>query len=78
MAEDVAKTMETAVKHLRDAVTALEGREAELQAELAAVATQRKDAAKALASLSGETPRRRRGRPKGSAKPKPAPVAAAA
>jgi prefoldin subunit 5 len=76
MAEDVTKTMETAVKHLRDAVTALEAREAELQAELATVANQRKDAAKALQSLSGEAPRRRRGRPKGPAKP--AAVAAAA
>ena len=78
---EVNRSMETAVKGLREAVTALEAEEARLTAELATVTGQRKAAANALAALSGETPRRRRGRPKGSAsKPsaKPAPVAAAA
>lgn len=60
----VSDKRETVVNALRELVSTLEAEEMRLSAELATVAGQRKDAAKTLASLSGETPRRRRGRPR--------------
>jgi hypothetical protein len=78
MANDMDKTMTDAVTGLKAAVTALEAEETRLAGELAAVQAKRKDAAKALQTLSGETPTRRRGRPRGSgAAKKPAATPAA-
>lgn len=60
----MADAIETATSSLRDAVTALEAEEARLAGELATVKTKRMAAAKALEALSGDKPKRRRGRPR--------------
>lgn len=67
MADNIETKRDAATGALRDLVGTLEAREAELSAELATVQAQRKDAAKLLASLTGEAPKRRRGRPKRAA-----------
>jgi septal ring factor EnvC (AmiA/AmiB activator) len=60
----MADAIETATASLRDAVGALEAEESRLKAELAEVTNKRQAAAKALEALSGEKPKRRRGRPR--------------
>lgn len=59
-----ANAIEVATASLRDAVGALEAEETRLKGELAKVTNQRQAAAKALEALSGEKPKRRRGRPR--------------
>lgn len=60
--ENDAITVATA--SLRDAVTALEAEEKRVSAELADVKSKLAATSKALEALSGERPRRRRGRPR--------------
>lgn len=61
---DTPNAVDVAAASLKDAVTALEAEETRLATELATVKGQRMAAAKALEALSGEKPKRRRGRPR--------------
>lgn len=74
MAEQIDTKRTAAVAALRDLVGTLEAEEARLTAELNTVKTQRAETAKTLAALSGEAPKRKRGRPR--SKPAPEMVAA--
>src|SRR4051794_35303262 len=61
MTDDVIDNATTA---MRDSLAALEAKETRLTDELATLKEQRKALQKAVESLSGDKPRRRRGRPR--------------
>ena len=68
------QVIDQATAAMRDSLTALEAEEARLSGELTTVKNQRRDVQKALESLTGDKPKRKRGRPRKN--PAPEPVAA--
>lgn len=64
MAPDTAEAVESSTIALRDAEATLVAEENRLASELATVKTKRMAVTKALAALSDDRPKRRRGRPR--------------
>lgn len=64
MPDNPMGVVEETTAKLRETVKALESEEARLRGELAKIAGQRKAVANALETLTGDKPRRRRGRPR--------------
>jgi len=73
---DAAKTRDSVVSSLKAHLAALEAKEAEAQAALTAIKTERTAAQKMLQAMGEDTGRRRRGRPRSRPAEPAEPVAA--